>query len=128
MVALDRSEARLKRLRRNFERQVTVYRVQQDEVGQKLQITEEEANTHPQSNLLTGCLGTHADPPIASWHVGTLEPGKIADVVLWNRDPFSVYALADRVYLDGALVFDRMAPPREPASDFLLGHPTGGAR
>ncbi len=30
-------------LRRNFERQVTVYRVQQDEVGQKLQITEEEA-------------------------------------------------------------------------------------
>jgi len=60
--------------------------------------------------------------------VGTLEPGKIADVVLWNRDPFSVYALADRVYLDGALVFDRMAPPREPASDFLLGQPTGGAR
>jgi len=60
--------------------------------------------------------------------VGTLEPGKIADVVLWNRDPFSVYALADRVYLDGELVFDRMAPPREPASDFLLGQPTGGAR
>ena len=60
--------------------------------------------------------------------VGTLEPGKIADVVLWNRDPFSVYALADRVYVDGALVFDRMAPPREPASDFLLGQPTGGAR
>jgi imidazolonepropionase-like amidohydrolase len=60
--------------------------------------------------------------------VGTLEPGKIADVVLWNRDPFSVYALADRVYVDGALVFDRMAQPREPASDFLLGRPTGGAR
>jgi len=60
--------------------------------------------------------------------VGTLEPGKIADVVLWNRDPFSVYALADRVYVDGTLVFDRMAPPHEPASDFLLGQPTGGAR
>jgi peptidyl-prolyl cis-trans isomerase SurA len=30
-------------LRRNFERQVTIYRVQQDEVGSKLQITEEEA-------------------------------------------------------------------------------------
>ncbi|HKW83295.1 MAG TPA: protein phosphatase 2C domain-containing protein, partial [Burkholderiaceae bacterium] len=26
------------------------------------QITEEEANSHPQSNLLTGCLGTHQDP------------------------------------------------------------------
>src|SRR3954469_11257709 len=33
-------------LRRNFERQVTVYRVQQDEVGQKLQITEEEARQY----------------------------------------------------------------------------------
>ena len=33
-------------LRRNFERQVTVYRVQQDEVGQKLQITEEEARLY----------------------------------------------------------------------------------
>ena len=26
------------------------------------QITEEEANSHPQSNLLTGCLGTYAGP------------------------------------------------------------------
>jgi peptidyl-prolyl cis-trans isomerase SurA len=33
-------------LRKNFERQVTVYRVQQDEVGQKLQITEEEARQY----------------------------------------------------------------------------------
>ena len=34
-------------------------------------ITEEAANTHPQSNLLTGCLGTHQDPPLAIWNVGT---------------------------------------------------------
>jgi len=47
--------------------------------------------------------------------VGTLEPGKIADVVLWNRDPFSVYALADRVYLDGTLVFE------DVESNFLIG-------
>jgi peptidyl-prolyl cis-trans isomerase SurA len=33
-------------LRRNFEKQVTIYRVQQDEVGQKLQITEEEARQY----------------------------------------------------------------------------------
>jgi len=33
-------------LRKNFEKQVTVYRVQQDEVGQKLQITEEEARQY----------------------------------------------------------------------------------
>jgi imidazolonepropionase-like amidohydrolase len=54
---------------------------------------------------------------------GSLEPGKMADVVLWNRDPFSVYALADQVYIDGALVFDRAHPPERPRSDFLLGQP-----
>jgi len=38
-------------------------------------ISEEAANTHPQSNLLTGCLGTHADPPISLWHIDRLEFG-----------------------------------------------------
>jgi imidazolonepropionase-like amidohydrolase len=55
--------------------------------------------------------------------VGTLEPGKMADVVIWNRDPFSVYALADLVYIDGALAFDRAHPPVTSRSDFLLGQP-----
>jgi imidazolonepropionase-like amidohydrolase len=55
--------------------------------------------------------------------VGTLEPGKMADVVIWNRDPFSVYALAEQVFIDGALAFDREHPPAEPRSDFLLGQP-----
>jgi imidazolonepropionase-like amidohydrolase len=59
--------------------------------------------------------------------VGTLEPGKRADVVIWNRDPFSVYALADRVYIDGALNYDRAAPAAQPESDFLLGQPARGA-
>jgi imidazolonepropionase-like amidohydrolase len=59
--------------------------------------------------------------------VGTLEPGKLGDVVVWNRDPFSVYALADLVYIDGALAFDRTHPPAQPRSDFLLGQP-GAAR
>jgi imidazolonepropionase-like amidohydrolase len=35
--------------------------------------------------------------------VGTLEAGKMADVVLWSGDPFSVYAKAVRVYNDGWL-------------------------
>lgn len=52
---------------------------------------------------------------------GTLEPGKMADVVLWNRDPFSVYALADRVFIDGAMVYDRNDPALQPVSDFELG-------
>lgn len=38
-------------------------------------ITEDAANTHPQSNLLTGCLGTHAEPPVALWHIDRLEFG-----------------------------------------------------
>ena len=52
---------------------------------------------------------------------GTLEPGKMADVVLWNANPFSVYALADQVYIDGALRYDRAHPPATPDSDFSLG-------
>ena len=59
--------------------------------------------------------------------MGTLEPGKRADVVIWNRDPFSVYALAERVYVDGAVRYDRAATPAQPESDFLLGQPAGGA-
>jgi len=53
--------------------------------------------------------------------IGTLEPGKAADVVIWNGSPFSVYALAEQVFIDGALVFDRAHPPTEPRSDFRLG-------
>jgi serine/threonine protein phosphatase PrpC len=39
------------------------------------QITEEQANAHPQSNLLTGCLGTHNDPPLSVRSLGELEIG-----------------------------------------------------
>lgn len=52
---------------------------------------------------------------------GSLEVGKMADLVLWNTDPFSVYALTDQVYIDGVLMRDRAAPPTNPQSDFELG-------
>ncbi len=52
---------------------------------------------------------------------GSLEPGKMADVVLWSGDPFSVYSRPEKVYIDGALVFDRKDPARQPATDFDLG-------
>ena len=52
---------------------------------------------------------------------GTLEPGKDADVVLWSADPFSVYAHADQVFVDGALIYDRADRARQPVSDFMLG-------
>ena len=55
--------------------------------------------------------------------IGAIEPGKNADVVIWNRNPFSVYALADEVFIDGTVAFDRAHPPRKPPSDFMLGQP-----
>ena len=56
---------------------------------------------------------------------GSLEPGKRGDVVVWSADPFSVYAIAEKVYIDGALAFDAHAP-HSPASDFELGRPGAG--
>ena len=54
---------------------------------------------------------------------GTLEVGKAADVVVWSGNPFSVRALTDQVFIDGAVRFDRSAPRSQPESDFLLGQP-----
>jgi imidazolonepropionase-like amidohydrolase len=51
---------------------------------------------------------------------GTLEDGKMADVVLWNGTPFSVYALPDLVFIDGVLRYDRARPDAKPRSDFEL--------
>ena len=65
---------------------------------------------------------------------GTLEAGKMADVVLWNRNPFSVYAQAEQVWIDGSLQYDRNDRSRQHRSDFMLGQDvlgqraTGGAR
>jgi imidazolonepropionase-like amidohydrolase len=53
--------------------------------------------------------------------VGTLEPGKMADVVVWSGDPFSVYSKAVQVYNDGWLVYDRNDPAHQPRTDFELG-------
>jgi imidazolonepropionase-like amidohydrolase len=53
--------------------------------------------------------------------VGTLEAGKMADVTVWNRNPFSVYAQAQQVYVDGALAYDRNNPAVNPVTDFTLG-------
>lgn len=52
---------------------------------------------------------------------GSLEEGKMADVVLWSGDPFSVYTRAEKVWVDGALLYDRQDPERQPAMDFSIG-------
>jgi len=50
---------------------------------------------------------------------GSLETGKMADVVIWSGSPFSVYSRAEKVYIDGALVFDRGR--LQPRTDFEVG-------
>ncbi|WP_160153470.1 amidohydrolase [Microbulbifer sp. ALW1] len=52
---------------------------------------------------------------------GSLEKGKMADVVVWSGNPFSVYSKADQVFIDGVLMYDRKDPERQPHSDFELG-------
>ena len=57
---------------------------------------------------------------------GTLAAGKMADVVLWNGDPFSDYSRPQMVWIDGALMYDANDPKRRPVSDFELGQPGEG--
>ena len=52
---------------------------------------------------------------------GTLEVGKRADVVMWSADPFTTYARPEKVFLDGALLFDTESGLK-PKSDFRLGY------
>ena len=51
---------------------------------------------------------------------GTLEPGKRADIVIWNGDPFSTYSRPQQVFVDGAKLFDAKEGLK-PQSDFRLG-------
>ena len=57
---------------------------------------------------------------------GTLETGKMADIVIWSGDPFSVYTHADLVFIDGELVHDRIHLETTPESDFLTGQTVSG--
>jgi imidazolonepropionase-like amidohydrolase len=57
---------------------------------------------------------------------GSLKPGKMADLVLWNGDPFSTYTRPERVWIDGALMYDSHNPRLRPVSDFELGQPGEG--
>jgi hypothetical protein len=45
---------------------------------------------------------------------------------MWSADPFSIYAHAEKVFLDGELVYDRTDPTRQPVTDFMLGQTEAG--
>ncbi len=54
--------------------------------------------------------------------IGSLEVGKNADVVLWTGNPFSVYSKPEKVWVDGAMLFDRNDPANNWRTDFELGY------
>ena len=65
--------------------------------------------------------------------IGSIEVGKNADVVLWSGDPFSVYSRTEKIWIDGALMFDRTDPSERWRTDFELGYvpaaqQTGGSK
>ena len=57
---------------------------------------------------------------------GSLSPGKMGDVVLWNGNPLSVYSRPEKVWVDGALLYDAGNRKLRPVSDFELGQPGEG--
>jgi len=52
---------------------------------------------------------------------GSLEVGKMADVVIWDGNPFSVYTKTEKVFVDGVLLYDKDNPLTPKATDFELG-------
>jgi len=59
--------------------------------------------------------------------IGSLAVGKNADIVLWTKHPLSIYSHASKVWIDGALRYDRFDPSVQPTSDFNLGILEAGA-
>jgi imidazolonepropionase-like amidohydrolase len=57
---------------------------------------------------------------------GSLKAGKMADLVLWNGNPLSVYTRPEKVWIDGAMMYDAGDPKKRPVSDFELGQPGEG--
>jgi imidazolonepropionase-like amidohydrolase len=53
--------------------------------------------------------------------VGSIETGKNADVVLWSGNPFSVYTRAEKVWIDGAMLYDRSDAAQRWRTDFEMG-------
>jgi len=83
------------------------------------QISEDEANSHPQSNLLTGCLGTNQDPPLTLEHIDQLE---IGDTMLACSDGLWHYFTPREL---GAIVH---ALPAREASEMLVAKARQRAR
>jgi serine/threonine protein phosphatase PrpC len=82
-------------------------------------LSEEEALTHPQGNLLTGCLGTHQEPPIT---VSLIERLEFGDSLLACSDGLWHYFTPKEM---GAIL--SALPPRE-ASEMMVNKARQRAR
>ena len=85
----------------------------------KGELTDEEANVHPQSNILMGCLGTEEAPPISHHYIALLKP---EDVLIACSDGVWHYFSASE--MGSAL---SMLSPRE-ATEFLIHKARSRAR
>ena len=85
----------------------------------KGELTEEEANVHPQSNILMGCLGAEEDPPTTLATINQLRPG---DVLMACSD--GVWHYFSTAELGSVL---SSLSPRE-ASEFLIEKARSRAR
>ena len=85
----------------------------------KGELTDEEANVHPQSNILMGCLGTEEAPPISHHYIPQLKP---EDVLIACSDGVWHYFSASE--MGSAL---SMLSPRE-ATEFLIHKARSRAR
>jgi PPM family protein phosphatase len=85
----------------------------------KGEITEEEANVHPQSNVLTGCLGTEEAPPVSQHFIPKL---RADDTLIACSD--GVWHYFSHSEIGAAL---SMLSPRE-ATEFLIQKARSRAR
>ena len=79
------------------------------------------AGESPQARLMNALLDLDKQ-------IGSIEKGKDADVVLWSGNPFSVYSRAEKVWVDGAMLFDRLDPAQlgVHVAGAVGGDPCGG--
>ena len=56
--------------------EVIVSQASEDAASQAASQTEAQANVHPKSNILVGCLGTERDPPMDTHHIDQLGVGE----------------------------------------------------
>ena len=45
--------------------------------------------------------------------IGSIKVGKVADLVLWNEHPLSIYAVAEKTMIDGAIYYDANQVPEQ---------------